>query len=94
MLDEFSSSFDDADSLILLDIYSAGENPIEGVDSATLIERIKKAGINNAVYMKTKEDAISHIISHMRRGDVLLTLGAGNVWKSGEEILKKLKMKN
>ena len=94
MLDEFSSSFDDADSLILLDIYSAGENPIEGVDSATLIERIKKAGINNAVYMKTKEDAISHIISHMRRGDVLLTLGAGNVWKSGEEILKKLKMKS
>jgi UDP-N-acetylmuramate--alanine ligase len=94
LMDEFSSSFDDADSLVLLDIYSAGENPIEGVDSATLIERIKKTGINNAVYMKTKEDAIGHIISHMRRGDVLLTLGAGNVWKLGEEILKKFKVKS
>ena len=94
LMDEFSSSFDDADSLVLLDIYSAGENPIEGVDSATLIERIKKTGINNAVYMKTKEDAIGHIISHMRRGDVLLTLGAGNVWKLGEEILRKLKVKS
>ncbi len=94
LMDDFSYSFDDADSLILLDIYSAGENPIEGVDSATLIERIKKTGINNAVYMKTKEDAIGHIISHMRRGDVLLTLGAGNVWKIGEEIFKKLKVKS
>jgi UDP-N-acetylmuramate--alanine ligase len=93
LMDDFSSSFDDADLLILLDIYSAGENPIEGVDSATLIERIKKTSINKAVYMKTKEDAIGHIISHMRRGDVLLTLGAGNVWKIGEEILKKLKVK-
>lgn len=94
LMDEFSSSFDDADSLVLLDIYSAGENPIEGVDSATLIGRIEKTGINNAVYMKTKEDAVGHIISHMRRGDVLLTLGAGNVWKLGEEILKKLKVKS
>jgi UDP-N-acetylmuramate--alanine ligase len=59
LMDDFSGSFDDADSLVLLDIYSAGEKPIEGVSSANLIEKIKKAGANDAVYMKEREDAIT-----------------------------------
>ncbi|MDH5201854.1 MAG: UDP-N-acetylmuramate--L-alanine ligase [Nitrospirota bacterium] len=94
LMDEFSTSFDDADSLILLNVYSAGEKPFRGADSETLLKRIKKAGHKNAVYIKDKEDALKHIITTMRRGDILLTLGAGNVWKIGEEILNKLKMKN
>jgi UDP-N-acetylmuramate--alanine ligase len=94
LMDEFSSSFNDADSLILLDIYSAGEKPIEGVNSALLLERIKKTGYASALYAKDNEEAIGQIISNMREGDVLLTLGAGNVWKVGEEILNRLKVKS
>ncbi|MEW6215432.1 MAG: UDP-N-acetylmuramate--L-alanine ligase, partial [Nitrospirota bacterium] len=94
LMDEFSSSFNDADSLILLDIYSAGEKPIEGISTAVLFERIKKAGHNSVVYMKDREEAIGYISSNIQRGDVLLTLGAGDVWKIGEEILKRLTKPN
>lgn len=91
LMDEFSQSFNDADALILLDIYSAGEKLIEGVNSAVLFERIKKAGHSSVVYMKDKEDAVLHILSHIKKGDVLLTLGAGDVWKVGDEVLRRLR---
>ncbi|NWF51464.1 MAG: UDP-N-acetylmuramate--L-alanine ligase [Nitrospirae bacterium] len=90
LLYEFSSSFKDADTLILLDIYAAGEKPIEGINSAVLFERIKKSGHCKAVYISDKEEVIRHIISQIRKGDMLLTLGAGDVWKLGEEILQRL----
>jgi UDP-N-acetylmuramate--alanine ligase len=93
LIDEFSASFMNADSLILLDIYSAGERPIKGINSAALFERIKNRGHSGTVYMRDKEEAIRHIISHIHKGDTLLTLGAGDVWKVGEEILHRLRGK-
>jgi UDP-N-acetylmuramate--alanine ligase len=93
LMDEFAASFNDADFLILLDVYSAGERPIEGISSATLFERIKKRGYNNTLHMKDKEEAIRHVIAHMQKGDMLLTLGAGDVWKIGDEILHRLRGK-
>ncbi len=93
LIDEFSTSFHDADFLILLDIYSAGEGPIEGINSPALFESIKKRGRNNALYIRNKEEVIRHMISHMHKGDVLLTLGAGDVWKIGENILHRLRGK-
>ncbi len=91
LMDEFATSFRDTDFLILLDVYSAGERPIEGISSATLLEKIKKNGRNNALFVKNKDEAIKHIISNMRKGDLLLTLGAGDVWKIGDEILRRLR---
>lgn len=93
LIDDFSVSFSDADLLVVLDIYPAGENPIEGVNSENLVQRIKNSGHKNVVYKRDKEDAIDHIIANMKKGDILLTLGAGNVWKMGEETLIKLKVK-
>jgi UDP-N-acetylmuramate--alanine ligase len=93
LIDDFSVSFHDADMLVVLDIYPAGEPPIEGVDSENLIEMIRKTGYKNVFYKKDQEDAVAHIIRNLREGDILLTLGAGNVWKMGEEILKNLKVK-
>jgi UDP-N-acetylmuramate--alanine ligase len=94
LMDDFTSSFSDADSLVLLDIYPAGEKPIEGVNSETLFKRIKKAGYGSVQYSADREDAIGHIISNIGKGDILLTLGAGNVWKMGDEILKRLRVRN
>jgi UDP-N-acetylmuramate--alanine ligase len=91
LMDEFASSFRDADFLILLDIYPAGEKPIEGINSAILFEKIKKNGRNNALHVKDKDQAIMYIISNMRKDDLLLTLGAGDVWKIGDEILRRLR---
>jgi UDP-N-acetylmuramate--alanine ligase len=93
LIDEFKVSFSDADILAVLDIYPAGEAPIEGVNSENLVEGIQKAGHRSVVYSKGREDAVRHVISGARNGDIILTLGAGNVWKLGEEILNKLKEK-
>ena len=94
LLDEFKVSFADADILAVLDIYPAGEAPIEGVDSENLVEKIRKAGHKRVVYAKDREDALRYVISGARNGDIILTLGAGSVWKLGEEILEKLKVKS
>ena len=91
LLDDFASSFQDADLLIVLDIYPAGEKPIEGVNSATLAGKIRHAGQGNVTYMQNRETAIEHILSNLQTGDVLLSLGAGDVWKAGEQILARLK---
>ena len=91
LMDEFASSFSDADFLVLLDVYPAGEKPIEGINSGALIEKIKKSGRNNALYIKDRDEAIIYIASHMRKGDLLVTLGAGDVWKIGDELLHRLR---
>lgn len=93
LMDEFASSFRDADFLILLDVYPAGEKPIDGINSATLFEKIKKSGRNNALHVTDKDEAIKYIISKMQKDDLLLTLGAGDVWKMGDEILRRLRGK-
>ena len=94
LIDEFSVSFTDADLIVVLDIYPAGEFPIEGINSENLVGRIRKAGHKDVVYGKDREDAIRHIVANVKKGDIVLTLGAGNVWKLGEEILNGLKGKS
>jgi UDP-N-acetylmuramate--alanine ligase len=80
--------------LIVLDIYPAGEHPIEGVHSSILTGKIREAGYSNVIYMEDRGKAVDHIIEQVRKGDIVLTLGAGNVWKSGEEILNRLQTKS
>jgi len=89
LLDEFARSFGDADVLLLLDIYPAGEKPIEGIISELLGEKIKGYG-HGAVIKTDKEGAVEYAVSEMKKGDILLTLGAGDVWKLGEKVLEKL----
>jgi UDP-N-acetylmuramate--alanine ligase len=93
LIGEFSVSFADADMLVVLDIYPAGEQPIEGISSRILTEKIRESGYHNVVYADDRGKATDHIVERVRKGDVVLTLGAGNVWKSGEELLNKLKIK-
>jgi UDP-N-acetylmuramate--alanine ligase len=94
LMDEFEVSFSDADILVVLDIYPAGEAPIEGVNSEDLVQRIHKAGHKSVIYVKDREEAVRHVVTGARDGEIILTLGAGSVWKLGEEILDKLKVKS
>jgi UDP-N-acetylmuramate--alanine ligase len=91
LLDDFAVSFAEADILLVLDIYPAGENPIEGVHAENLVRRIGDEGHKYVVYVHEAEEAITYLLRQIAEGDVLLTLGAGNVWKMGEEILKRMK---
>jgi UDP-N-acetylmuramate--alanine ligase len=80
---EFGKSFADADVVKILDIYPAGEKPIKGVSSNLILKSLKKN--------KSNADHFSDLItlsSMLSEGDIVLTLGAGDVWKKGEELLK------
>ncbi|MEW6052511.1 MAG: UDP-N-acetylmuramate--L-alanine ligase [Nitrospirota bacterium] len=90
LFDDFSVSFADADLLVVLDIYAAGESPVEGVNAEILAQRIRGAGNENAVYLPDHGEAVDYIVETSREGDIVLTLGAGNVWKLGEEMLERL----
>jgi UDP-N-acetylmuramate--alanine ligase len=90
LMDEFGPAFEGVDTLVLLDIYAAGEKPIKGVTSRALFERMTKAGHAGTVCPAGKEEALQYVLSRMNSGDLLLTLGAGDVWKLGEKVLEGL----
>ena len=87
---EFLSAFADADVVILTDIYPASEPPIQGVHASALCEAIKTHGHPEALYIPGFEEIADHIASIAQPGDVVITQGAGSVWKVGEALLKKM----
>lgn len=92
LMDEFATSFGNADKLFLMDIYPASERPIEGINSEVLAQRIRDKGFENLTYISNRKEMMEKIASELKSGDVLITLGAGDVYKMGEEILKKLNL--
>jgi len=91
LFDQFAVVLRDIDVLFLLDIYSAGEEPIEGVTSEALYRSIKEAGHGNVFYSNGSKSVVSSVLSVLKPGDVVITLGAGNVWTVGEEIAEEIK---
>ena len=91
LMDEFARSFHQADTLWVLDIYAASEKAIPGVSAGSLVERIRGCGHRTAVYAGTMERAVAGVLDAAREGDVVLTLGAGNVWQAGETVLARLR---
>jgi UDP-N-acetylmuramate--alanine ligase len=91
LLEEFFTAFNQADKVIILDIYAAGEQPIPGVTGQSVFEGIRNYGHKDATYIGSKEQVVKHLAGTLRQGDLLLTLGAGDVWKLGEAVLEELK---
>jgi UDP-N-acetylmuramate--alanine ligase len=84
LLDQFSSCFKDCDSIGILDIYAASEAPIPGVESSVIVDNILQSGHPNAFYIPTPMEGIHQHLKDSQPGDVILTLGAGdlpNVYK-------------
>ena len=88
LFDEFSRAFYQSDVLVVLPIYAASEKMIEGVTSQNLCEEIKAHGHKEVIHADGFKAALSHLKQILQPGDVLLTLGAGDVWKVGMEVLK------
>ena len=86
---EFCTAFNHADCLLITDIYPAGERPLEGVSSEWLLAGVKACGHKDVSYVP-KPRAAEEALERLRAGDVLLTLGAGDVWQMGEVILARL----
>ncbi len=91
LIEEFTTAFDDADSLFVLDIYAASEKPIEGVTGEILAQRIREKNAKNGRYASSPADAVDAAAAVAEDGDMILTLGAGSVSQFGPMILEKLK---
>jgi len=90
LFDDFTRAFYQSDLLVVLPIYAAGEKEIKGVDGQALFEEIQRHGHKDVVYVESLETAVSHLKTILASNDILLTLGAGDVWKVGEMLLKEL----
>jgi len=90
LMDEFAGSFLGVDVLVLLDIYPASEKPIPGITSELLAEKMKQKGQKNITCFRDREEALDILVAQLKEGDLLLTLGAGDVWKIGEAVVERL----
>jgi len=90
LFDRFVISFNEADVLIVSPIYSAGEKPIEGVSGEGLCQGIKAHGHKEAVYSPGQEETLSTLLSIVTSGDLVMTLGAGDIYELGGRLLKEL----
>jgi len=91
LLEQFATAFTDADSVFVLDIYAASEPPIAGVSGEKVAAAIQKSGGKNARYLASFDEAARELATIGESGDMILTLGAGNVSQLGPEILEELK---
>jgi UDP-N-acetylmuramate--alanine ligase len=87
--DEFCRCFHQADVLLVTNIYAAGEEAIPGVTAEALALAIAERGHRHASYAGDLRTAVDRLALEVRDGDVVLTLGAGNVWTAGDELLKR-----
>ena len=90
LMDEFARSFYEADVLLIADIYPASEEPIEGINSSVLGENVERYGHRHVEYIGSFKNGPERLKEIVQPGDIVLTLGAGNVWQAGEELLKIL----
>ncbi len=92
LMDEFARSFLQADSVFVMDIYAASEQPIEGVTAEALADRIRQFGHRGVEYVGSIDRGVDALVGAAADGDLVLTLGAGNVWQAGEKVLERLRV--
>lgn len=91
LLKEFGGAFREADDLILTDVYSAGEEKISGVSGASILQEVLSTTNQAVSYIPKREDIAAAIKNELSPGDLVITMGAGDIYKTGEELLDMLK---
>ena len=87
---DFLTAFNQADILLLTDIYPAGEDPLPGVNAENLFQGIKEHGHKQVHFCPRKEDIADDLLKMLNPGDIVITLGAGDIWQLGEQLRDKL----
>lgn len=90
LMDDFAHSFEGAERVYVLDIYPASEPPIPGITSERLVERMRELGFERARYAPSQQDVIDELLREVQPGDMVMTIGAGSVWKLGEAFAQVL----
>ena len=91
LYERFVISFNDADILIVSSIFPASEKPLKGVDSKWLAKGIREHGHKDVIFCDGPDDIMSALLSITRPGDLVMTLGAGNIYQVGDKFLDELK---
>ncbi len=89
LLQEFGGSFGLADVVLVTDIYAAGERPVPGVDGSTVAAAIRRHGHDAVHYEADKTKLTGRLQEWIEPGSVVLTLGAGDVWRAGDTLIKQ-----
>ena len=87
---EYGSCFEAADLLVLTDIYSAGEDPIPGINGEVIKEEVEKQTGKEAVYIANREDIAGYLEAVVKPGDLVMSMGAGDIYRTGEELVDLL----
>ncbi|MDI6785542.1 MAG: UDP-N-acetylmuramate--L-alanine ligase [bacterium] len=87
---EFGAAFHMADKVIVTDIYAAGEISIEGIDASLIVEEIKKNGHHDVEYISDFEEILEHLNKTIQPNDLILTLGAGNIYQISDKVVNIL----
>ena len=90
LMDELAGCFAGCDRVYVMDIYGASEPPLPGVSSERLAARMHELGVSNARYAPSEARLMDELLESARPGDLLITIGAGSVWKIGEALAKEL----
>jgi UDP-N-acetylmuramate--alanine ligase len=89
--EEFGRAFFNADVLVVTDVYPAREEPIQGVTGELIANAAKAFGHKNVHYIADKKAVPDFLLSLKQSGDIIITMGAGDIWRFGEEFINKLK---
>lgn len=90
LFNEFVTCFYDADVLVLTDIYAASEQPIPGISAERLADEVRRHGQRDVTYIADRTALPDHLAGVIKEGDIVITLGAGNIWQAGEELVGRL----
>ena len=90
---QFAEALRHADEALVVDIYPAREKPLEKITAAMIVEHAVSLGYQNVRYLGSKENAIAEAAALARPGDLIITMGAGDIWRFGEEFIRQLKKK-
>jgi UDP-N-acetylmuramate--alanine ligase len=88
---QLGECFAEADRVVITSIYAAGEQPIPGVSAELVAKAAAASGHRDVTYVPDKGQIPDRLVGALRPGDLLITLGAGDIWKTGEEVLRRLK---
>lgn len=93
LLQDFGGAFTNCDRVILTEIYAAGEAPIEGIDGETLRLEVERQLKRPVVYIPEREKIARYLAETVESGDLVITMGAGDIYRSGEELIELLTLK-
>jgi UDP-N-acetylmuramate--alanine ligase len=93
LFSDFLSAFDDAEKLLLTEIYPAGEERIEGVSGEGLYQALKRRGHLDIDFRPTREALTTALLETLRPGDLLVVLGAGDITKTAAEVIQRLRVR-